>query len=163
MTFGQKFKMLVVSRRERYEDYGFVAKKSTVYRWAADKASPALWQIQKLAEHFGVPAAYLADEYFDSPDQVYSPTISEQEKAYVQIGRDLGMEDAALIMGVVKVIVKERSMQEVYRRLLRTEPDSGAGPGNPHPGGGPANLKVHERGQGGPESIADGKHKAAGK
>lgn len=166
MTFGQKFKMLVVKHRMRYEDFGFAGvQKSTVYRWAADKAFPNLKQLQQLARHFGVPIAYLADDNFESVDQV-AQGITGEERQYVEMGRALGMKDAARLMGLVEVLVKEQSLPEVYRRLLKVEAgqEQASQGGNPNPGGGnpgvgrrAANVNVHAVGDGTSKGRADHK------
>jgi len=156
MTFGSKLKMLIYRAGKQYNEFGFVATKSTIYRWTKGESTPSLDQLQKLAEHFGVPVSYLADERFETPEQAVTG-ISPEERQYVERGRALGMEDAALLMGLILKVASDTSLQEVYRRLARIEPERSAG--DPGPGGGAAGLKPNVRGEGGPQSVADHKPK----
>lgn len=158
MEFGQKLKMLIYRAGKQYNEFGFVATKSTIYRWTKGDSTPTLEQVQKLAEHFGVPISYLADDRFETPEQAVTG-ISPEERQYVERGRALGMEDAALLMGIVLKVASDTSLQEVYGRLLNTKPDERPSVGDPGPPGGPARLKVNVRGEGDPQPVAGHKPK----
>lgn len=168
MTFGQKFKMLMVANKLTYEKFAAAfggIKRATAYRWAGNKSWPDQRQLTRLAEHFGVPVAYLADDRFDTVEQA-NAGLSPEEARYVEMGRAFGMKDAARLVGLVEVLVKEQSLQEVYRRLLKIEPGQeipstggDPGPGNPGVGSRPANLDVHAAGKGTTKGVGNHKPK----
>lgn len=71
MRLGERINRLRLNRRESLQDVATDVGVSKAHIWELEKGrtnNPALSLVTRLADHFGVTVAYLANEEIDAPD-----------------------------------------------------------------------------------------------
>lgn len=123
MRFDEKLSRLLNSRNLKAPDivrkHGDVSA-NTVRKWSTPQGDPSLSEIQWLAEFFGVPVAYLADDEIEA--LASPPALSPAQQAAVDIiaANDMDKDD------VIRRLTRERA---VPRAVKEADGSAGSGPG----------------------------------
>ncbi|GAP36549.1 helix-turn-helix transcriptional regulator [Piscinibacter sakaiensis] len=101
MSLGTKLSELRTRQRESLQAVATAVGISKTHVWQLEKGNsgnPSIELLKKLAEHFGVPLAYLADtEGDESLDDV-------EARQFLRDFRALGEEERGVLVGLMRVL-----------------------------------------------------------